>query len=214
MKQINVLLLIFGALSLDSCMSIAPVNTSFESARVLNRGELEFSGHFSDYYYKEAQYPSYPMNKNVGFRFGVGLNDKIELKLRYEAIIPDVYSFSESVDYYSLITKLQLRQGKSALLIPLSMYSFDGESNYFVISPGVVFTKRINQFIELNSTSKFDVFLNEELNIYYGQQLGIGFSSNLDNWALRPEVGLMKGIGSFDEGSFINWGIGLSIYLN
>lgn len=213
MKYIYVLLVMFGAICLQSCMSIAPVNTSFESARVLRSGQIEFSGHFSDYYYKEAQYSSFPMNKNIGMRFGIGLNDKVELKLRYESIIPDGLTVSESVNYYSLITKLQLSQGKSALLIPLSMYSFDSESNYFVLSPGVIFTKRINQFIELNSTSKFDVFLNENPNIYFGQQLGIGFSSNLDNWAIRPEVGFMKGVSALDEGGFINWGIGLSIYL-
>jgi hypothetical protein len=60
---------------IKSC--IIPVNLSFDSAKMIKKGDVEFQGN-SSYYAEDEQY-------NFGAKVGLGVSDKYNVKIRYEA---------------------------------------------------------------------------------------------------------------------------------
>ena len=211
-------------LSLSSCVSIAPVHSSFEKAGTLGKGNVELSGSFSRYIVG-ANGESEPINKNLGFRAGYGISDKVDIKLRYENLmlnekIPDV-DFKAS--YFSVIPKINFIPGRLSLFVPLSMYRFKTvesgntyKSSSYSIAPHLIstFTSKSNTADispSLNVEYLFDTEKGSEGSFLMGFNLGAGFSSDLRKWAVRPEVGYLFKPG--EQGHIWNYGIALQFVL-
>lgn len=67
-----------------------------------------------------------------------------------------------------------------------------------------------NNKVDFTGDTKADFIFGEVSNTFFGGLFGAGFSSDLDKWALRPEIGI-----SFadDMQTFMNYGLGLQIVL-
>ena len=186
---------------------VVPVNTSFESARMLKKGDIEMSGHYSHYVFKDNG-ESQTTNNNYGARVGYGINNKFNVKLRYERLIaPSSESTSSyGLNYIDLAPKFQLLPGKIAGTLPIGLY-FDESDTKYVISPKLLFTYPARDKFEATLAAKADIFPQDGGDVYLGFNLGLGVSSNLNRWALRPELGLMVKPG--DSGVAWSYGIGL-----
>lgn len=199
--QKSVITLLFPML-LASC--VAPINTTYESARMLGKGEIEVTGNYS-HYSASSEGESDAVNNNFGVRLGYGINNKINLKLRYEGLI-STYEDADMVNYLDIAPKFQIIEGKIAATLPLGLY-FTGDDSKFVISPKFMFTYPANDKFEVTLATKADIFPEDESNVYLGFNLGLGISSDLNRWAIRPEAGLM--IDPNESGVYWAFGVGI-----
>jgi hypothetical protein len=192
---------------------ISPMNSSFESARMLRRGEIELTGGYSKYSSAKRDFPN-TGSKNFGGRIGIGISDKFNLKAEYIRIAP-INELDTALNYMHIAPK------------------FSFIDDYFAVSPTIGFY--FNQYntpilsIELKllgtypASEKFDVTFAPKIIFLtpldeptavpsYGLNLGFGLSTDLSVWAIRPEAGLV-----FSEAGgspYWNIGIGLIYVLN
>lgn len=196
-----------------SCITVAPVNQHYEKAATLGKGNIEASGSISGYVADDA-----PLNRNYGFRVGYGVSDKVDVKLRYEKRIP-FDSGKLHTDYVSIIPKFSIHTNKVALLAPLSRYQtrhrFDGKTLdevSYSFAPQVIrtYTNARNNF-DFSIMAKADFLFHNlaEDEFFLGFNMGAGISTNLDKWALRPEVGYQ--IKPFQGNYAWSYGVGLQL---
>jgi hypothetical protein len=210
------------ALFLISCATVAPVNTSYERAATLGKGGLELAGSYTHYSFS-GDGESAATNNNFGGKVGYGISDKMDLKLRYEKLVPVGLDDSKfKANYISVIPKYSIVNKKFAFLLPLSRYNFKEESeagetfkdHNYSIAPQFIgtFTNKSNQ-ADLSFSLKGDLIIGSEGSNEFlmGFSGGAGISSNLDKWAIRPEVGYLFKPG--ESGGFWNMGVGLQVIL-
>ena len=216
MKQrFTQLLLLFTPLYFFSCANVAPVTNQYEKAGTLKKGNVELTGNFTGYNVVGVG-GSESINNNFGFRAGYGVSDKVDIKFRYERLKPSggLEDSPEGVNYFSIIPKIALIPDKLSLLIPFSYYSSKQEktADYEVydfnsIAPQLIYTlTNKKNTTDLSFGIKADcLFAEGGGGVLFGATVGGGFSSNLNKWAIRPEVGIL----SFGGGaSFFSYGIG------
>ncbi len=189
----------------------APINSTFESAKLLDKGEIEMQGNYSIYYgisFLEDGYVN--LNNNFGFGVGYGITDRFNMKLRYERINTkhSIEIFDEEINvnglnYIELSNKFSLKKDKIAASMPLSIYLYEGES-LFSLDPRFFFTFRKNENFEFNLIPKAHIFVGDGIGIMPGINLGVGLSNNLNEWAIRPELG-------FD--GYFTFGVGVNYYI-
>lgn len=206
-----------------SCATVAPVNTSYERAATLGKGGLELAGSYTHYSFS-GDGESAATNNNYGGKIGYGIDDKLDIKVRYEKLVPvDMGTDSKlKANYISVIPKFSIKDKKFAFLIPFSRYNFKDESeagetikdHSYSIAPQFIgtWTNKTNQ-VDLSLSMKGDLIINSEGDnqILMGFSGGTGFSSNLDKWAIRPEVGYLFKPG--EPGGYWNVGVGLQVIL-
>jgi len=218
-------------LLLSSCISMAPVNSTFESAKTLSKGQFELQGHYSKYTYREKSEEAgiattnEASNANVGVRVGYGISDRLDLKLRYERLKPLLQEDKDQVDrinYFSLTPRYNILKDYISGGVELGLYkttvkdaeSGDYSESAFVISPRLAFTYPSTPYFDLTLTSKLDIFTEGSGN-YLGLNLGCGLSSDMNVWSLRPEAGLMFSLD--DIGYGVVWktiGVALILKIN
>ena len=115
-----------------------------------------------------------------------------------------------AINYFEIENKYRFKNTNIALGIPLGYYEFRYDkrsvSGIFAIDPRLylTFSGPSNQF-ELNIIPKAHIFISDEESSFYpGMSLGMGFSTDLNKWAIRPEIGY--------DGS-LSLGLGLNIII-
>lgn len=220
MKRELYLLIIFP-IFLSSCF--APINLSYESAKTLNKGEIDIQGNYSRYY--EPGYDDgglLNVNNNFGFKLGYGINDKYTIKLRYERLVMNPNYFIELFDYsynYEIIAlnyieidnKLQLKNPNIAFGIHFGYYGLGSQNKFgegiFSLDPRMYFTffGSSNTF-ELNLIPKVRFLVTDGgMAIMPGIAVGLGFSTDLNKWVVRPEL-------AYD--GYFSFGIGLNLNMS
>ncbi len=225
MKSFKTILIVaLYSTGMFSC-AFVPVNNQYEKAGTLKKGNMELSGNFSRNSIS-GDGGSEGINNNIGFRVGYGVSDKFDLKIRYERLMPtrkNEEDFS-GANYFSIVPKIALIPDQMSLLMPLSFYTFknqfnDASTNESLTSfaPQILYTitgaKKKSDF---TFGLKADFLFggggddNNGAALIPGLTLGAGFSSDLNKWAIRPEIGA-----SFlGAGAFINYGIGLQVIIS
>lgn len=212
-------LLLLAALLLSSCSSMLPVNSYFEKAGTLQKGTTEISGHATGYSVSHFERTEKAAS-NFGLRVGHGITDKLDMKFRYEQ-----QTYTRGFDnrlnraqYFSFVPKYAVQQGKLAIALPISTYftkyEIEGTTyneTYASITPWIIYTAtaRSNK-ADLSLGLKYDLVFGNEGNTFFGGFLGAGFSSNLDKWAIRPEVGFSL---ADNKTTYWNYGLGLQLML-
>lgn len=184
-----------------------PINTTFDSAKLLTKGEVEIQGNGSLYRFGSLiDNPSIGTNKNLGLSIGYGISDRINVKLRYEYLRSgfSMNLFDEEITlgdihYLELGGKIPLVKNKLALTVPLGVY-FNQNGSFYCIDPRLTYTYRLNKIFEASVIPKTHLlFAEDEFLAMPGINIGLGISSNLDKWAIRPEFGydfnLVFGVG-------------------
>ncbi|HEU4632477.1 MAG TPA: hypothetical protein VFS22_00740 [Flavisolibacter sp.] len=227
MKQKYLLLTagLLASLSFVSCVTVAPVNAGYENAGTLGKGNVELSGNYT-HYVVSSEGESEAINNNYGFKAGLGLSDRFDVKLRYEKLIPvNLEEDSKfKANYVSVIPKVSLKDRKLSFLMPVSRYDLTDEDldgkkikdHSYSIAPQIIrtFTSKTNQ-ADFSIGVKGDYIINTgedaENDFLLGFNIGAGFSNNLNKWAIRPEVGYLFKPG--DGIGFWNMGVGVQFIL-
>jgi hypothetical protein len=225
MRHAQFALRLLSLVFLYSCGSISPVINQFEKAGTLKKGNLELMGNITGYSAAGGG-ESESLNNNFGFRLGYGISDKIDIKFRYERLMPTNnldYENSSKVSYFSLIPKFALLPGKFALLVPISHYSANAEKDprgeiieeaysFSSITPHLVYTvTNVKNTVDFTPGLKADILIaGDGGGVLFGATLGAGFSTDLDKWAIRPEIGVLS-VGA--GGAFVSYGIALQMMI-
>jgi hypothetical protein len=193
-------------LVLPGCM---PFLADQQSARLLPEGDVEVTPSFSSVSFS-AQGETAHIQDQYGVRLGYGAADQVELRATYErirfvggdgglnvigagiktAIVPDVLAFYLPVGFVTG-TDIQTRRT-------------------WTVAPTLLATYRAGQTFEITPSAKaIYPFAAQDPQLFLGFHLGAGISTDLDVWALRPEVGLVVNPG--DEGVSWGWTLGISV---
>lgn len=220
-------LVLFCVISILMTGCFAPVNLSYDSAKTLNKGQIEVQGMYSRYDVTNDTLSSALINQNYGFSVGYGFTDKYTVKARYEYIDPtitfqkvfgdisDEFNGMNSMSYFEINNKLMLIKNTLTISLPLGAYFYNskvidiknGGMGWFTFDPRLYLTF-------FRSSNIFELSLVPKLHVLFGTfggyvtpgiSLGVGLSSNLDKWAIRPEIGYDK---------YLSFGIGASFNIN
>jgi len=187
------------ALVFSQC--VAPYNSTMDSARMLNEGDVQIMGGIARYSHTSE---SEALNNNITGRVSYGINSKTNIFASYTRMrAAGEYSdlSDEGMHYFEAGPKFALRPNRIAVATPLGLYFSEGERTA-VLSPKFLFTwpSASNKF-EFTIATKADIFWSGS--VLFGINMGLGFSSDLDKWAIRPELGYMSG-------GYFNMGVGIT----
>ena len=219
--QIHLLSFLIALIFLNGC-AIAPVATSFESARLVKPGKVQAAILYSSYSMNVEQY-DYPtqngtttsdednttfetLNNNYGVKIIFG-GERTNIGIHYEQLqVPD----GEIVlNYFSLEPKFRLSENKSAFSIPVVVYFSDSDVWEIQLTPTFLFTFSDDKYVELNLSPKAILFLSQAP--MFSLSLGLGLSSDLSQWAIRPEVGYSVSTSPESYSGILHVGAGTSI---
>lgn len=210
----------------SSCFT--PINLEYDSARMLRKGSTEVQASGSAYGFFSGGSAGL-LNTNVGGKLGIGLTNRYNIKLRYEKYFYPSFEglgldlFANS--YVELDNKISFNErGRFALSLPLGFYMWNPSlldetsdlSNrlaFIDFKPKALFTFGNSQTFEFTIIPKCHINFTPNNNeaqspirVSPAVSFGAGLSTDLDKWAIRPEIGL--------EQFFISGGLGFSYYFN
>lgn len=212
-------------LALASCVSVTPVLNSYEKAGTLGRGNAEAAVSYTGYNTSAYERSAHSHN-NYGIRTGYGFSDRFDLKGRYERFTSVLRQGKRepATNYYSLIPKVALAPRFLSLSAPLSRYT------YKEVIEGRSYSREVNSIAsQLHFTytvpgNKMDLTAGLKADYVYGRRgwqreqdllfstsMGAGFSTNVDKWAIRPEVGIMYSAANVT--TYVSYGIGVQYTL-
>jgi hypothetical protein len=210
-------------LSLFSCVSVSPVHSSFERAATLGKGNVELMGNYS-HYVATGGGESAASNNNYGARIGYGVAKNVDMKLRYEKLVPaDAEEKAMyKINYFSVIPKVSIVEKKLSFLMPVSRYNYtenDGgeisKDHIYSIAPqfiGTLTSAKNNADVSFSIKGDYALYSQDQgSDFFMGFNLGAGFSKDLDKWAIRPEVGYIFKPG--EGGGWWSMGIGAQLML-
>lgn len=213
--------ILMATLLFTSCASTLPVNSYYEKAGTLKKGGVEISGSATRYsvsHFDRTEFNS----QGGGFRAGYGVSERFDLKLRYEKqkVSTNFDGRLREYNMISLVPKYALLPGRISIMLPVSRFSNKNQSydtryseKYTSVSPVLLFTltdrKKLAD-VTMGLKSDF-LFGTEESTWYGGGFIGAGFSTNLDKWSIRPEIGFSR---SSSNETFWNYGVGLQFAIS
>ena len=193
----------------------APVNSYYDSARMLDRNESRIGVNYTRYYStnisfmedNESSFTNY--NNNIGLAAGYGLSEKLNLNVRYEYLKSrsDVdflgETFNDFMNYFEIGCKIRLIEEKMALGLPLGLYIYEGGLSGS-ISPRLFMTFGNNEKVEFTAVPSVLLTFGDDIGIFPGVNFGVGLSNNLNKWAIRPEIGY-NGCFNFGVGTYLKF---------
>lgn len=191
------------ALFLFSCiLFLSRCVVPYESARMLPKGDLELKGSFT---HARVSFDgeSEKLDNGIGVGIGYGINDRFNLKFRYEN-----FSNEGSANFLSVGPKFAIVQDRIAAALPIGLYFDEGETEW-VASPMLLFTlPNASNTFEATLGVRGDKIFEQDADWLLGLNLGLGFSKDLNRWAVRPDFGIVFSPGN--DGSYLTFGLAAS----
>lgn len=191
----------------------APLFSDMQSARLVGKRKFEVTPGYTSAGRAFDGHRESIINY-LGFQTAYGLSDKVDLRVRVEhGWLKRSYT-GESYERTGFTgigigPKISLRKDRAALYLPV------GYAQRLVqFQPTVLLTfPVINNKVELNPSAKHILtFCDVCWEPLLAVNLGVGISSDLRKWAIRPEYGLLYDLGS--QGHYTNFAVGFSMNLS
>jgi len=187
---------------LSGCITISPENLNYDSAKMVEKGSVELQGNF-------GYYPAYEQ-VNLGGKVGFGVSPLYNFKIRYESMLHlSNYSGSKRLAWHYLELENKIRISKwCAFSFPLCFYnSTEYIEQWFELKPALILSTNFSKQVDFSLIPKGHFLFGNGYHLeFFGISFGAGFSKNLDEWAIRPEIG-------WDQLGSLSCGIGFSYNL-
>ncbi|MGB6867171.1 MAG: hypothetical protein WBE11_15910 [Candidatus Aminicenantaceae bacterium] len=191
----------------------APVFSDLQSAKLLGPGNFEATPSFSSVSVS-SEGESEHIQNHFGIQAGYGIFSKMDFRLRYERISVDMNSNdSFNVNVLGFGPKFSLLKDWIAFYVPVGFaFGEDIEvSDTWQVHPTLLFTLPISKYFEFNPSAKVLIPFKSEQDTLVAFNLGLAISTNLEKWAIRPEIGFLYNPG--ESGHFMHLSIGFSYYI-
>jgi hypothetical protein len=189
-----------------------PLLADHQSARVLPRGEMEFTPSFSYVSFSDAD-GSVHVQDQYGARLGYGLSKRFDIRAMFEHISMDQDGGGSSYNVVGVGAKFGLVPDRVAFYLPIGFATGEAVgdvSDTWTVAPTLLATWRASPQFELTPSIKaFYPFVMEDPEWFVGVHFGAGISTDLERWAFRPDVGLVKNLDA--DGTTWGFTIGVSI---
>jgi len=190
---------------------VAPFS-ELQSAKLLGPGKIETTAHFSSVSLSSEGESSHVQN-SFGIQSAVGVHMLMDFRLRYEhvGLDPDFGDIS-GVNVLGFGPKFSLVKDWVAIYFPVG-FAFGNDievSDTWQIHPTVLFTVPVNKYVEFNPSAKVLIPFKSEQDTMVAFNLGAGISTDINKWAIRPEIGFLYNPG--ESGYFMHFSLGFSIY--
>jgi hypothetical protein len=183
-----------------------PVNLNYETAEIREKGDVAFTGSLSLQVPRSNELKDtnwLPKELSFGGRMDVGVGERRNLSVRYENTF---ISYDLRQNFIELQWKIALgkhyfdpdNELKIAIGIPMQFYFYEGYQGY-ILNPRLYFT-----FFTLSKNFRFtaipkafviyDYYVASHVGfplVGFGMSFNGALSTNLDKWAIMPEVGLL-----------------------
>lgn len=181
--------------------------STFQSAKTVENGHWQVTGSYSTISFENNGSSSHT-NDNLEVMFRSGAGERSDIGIRYARLLID------DIGDYNLISfepKFMIVRDKLSFFMPISLYFGKNvsESESFHISPGFIATFPFNKNFEASFSPRYMIYTDPNSDNLLAFNFGIGLSSNLDKWALRPELGYLFNPGN--DGHYVQFGVGLSL---
>lgn len=186
--------------------------SDLQSARLVGPGRFEITPSYSSVGLS-ADGETDKLQNNVGVQVATGLVPRVDARVRYEHItFPD----SDSGERASILgagPKFGLVEDRLAVYAPVGVafYSDLDSGETWQLQPSVLFTYPFSDHAEFTASLRGVIWLSEdEWEDLIGANLGLGLSSDLNRWVVRPEAGYLKNPG--EEGTIWQWSLGFTVF--
>jgi hypothetical protein len=192
------------------CGCAAPF-ADLQGARLAGKGRVEVTGSFSSVSFSESG-DSGELQREYTAQMAVGAGEKLDWRFRYTRIGPPGDGSEGSINVFGAGPKFGLNKDRVAVALPVGFAVGEGidVGDTFQIHPTVFFTLPASDNFELNLAGKVLLSVKGG-SAGVAANLGLGISSNLERWALRPEFGVLKYTDS--DGYLRHLSLGLSYNL-
>lgn len=209
-----IILLVCLAVLFPGCASVF---SEMQSAKLAGPGHIEVTPSFSSVSVS-SEGESEHIQNHLGIQAGLGINRIMDFRLRYEHISVDMETFDpESTESFGVNVlgfgpKFSLVKDRVAFYVPVGFaFGEDLEvSDTWQIHPTLLVTLPISKYIEFNPSVKVLVPFQREQEGLVAFNLGVGVSTNLEKWAIRPEIGFLYNPG--ESGHFMHLSIGFTYF--
>lgn len=182
-----------------------------QSARLLPEGDVEITPSFSSVSFSaEGGTGTEHVQDQYGVRLGYGATDQVELRAMYERV--RLVGGDGGLNVVGVGIKSALVPDLLAVYVPVGFVTGSGveTSKTWTVAPTLLATYREGRTFEIIPSMKgIFPFTAEDRQLFLGFHLGAGFSTDLDVWAFRPEVGTVVNLG--DGGVTWGWTVGISV---
>jgi len=181
-----------------------------QGARLAGKGRVQVTPSFSKVGFASSG-GDVSLQREYTLQVAGGVTENLELRGRYTRITPPGGSGGEGgVNVIGAGPKVGLVPGRLAVGLPVGLAFGEGieASETLQAHPTVFFTVPAHRNLEVNLSGKALVPLRGG-DVGLAANLGLGLSTDLDRWAVRPEVGVLKYPG--DEGYIRQVSIGLTL---
>ncbi len=199
---------------IGSQFSCAPLSSDLQSARLVGKRRIEITPGYSTVQFaeekkqvdeKQSQETS---GKLIGLQVAYGLSNKVDIRVRVEH-----FQFRDfTANVFSIGPKVRLVKDRVALYLPVWFVDFKPAQ----LQPTILLTfPIIKNKIEFNPSVKSIVSVggyDPTTGIMVAINGGLGISTDLSKWAIRPEYSLVRDISKGSQ--YRSFSIGLSLNLS
>jgi hypothetical protein len=181
--------MLFGLFAIALVTGCAAPFADLQGARLAGKGRMQITPSFSTVSYS-APGESEELQREYTVQIAGGVTDNVELRARYTRIAPPGGSDGEGgINVIAAGPKFAVLPGRLAVGLPVGLAFGDGieaiQTTQF--HPTVFLTVPVGRNVEVNLSGKALL-----PNAAFAANLGLGLSTNLDRWAVRPEFGVLK----------------------
>ena len=198
--------------SLALLYSCAPVFSELQSARLAGPGRIELTPSYSSVS-ASSEGETEHVQDHYGIQAAVGIASVLDFRVRYERVEVDVENSKPfGVNVLGFGPKFGLVKDWLALYLPVG-FAFGEDikvSETWQFHPTVLFSIPFNKYVELNTSAKALIPLQRDQDTLLAFNVGFGLSSNLDRWAIRPEIGFLYNPNSASKGHYMHLSIGFT----
>ena len=185
--------------------------SDLQSAKLAGKGKSEVTPSFSSVHFSDDEQTGHAQD-HFGVQAAIGVSDRADLRLRYERIVMEKDG-EDPFNVFALGPKIGVIKDVLALNLPVGFALRDNidVSKTWQFHPTLLLMLLSGDLLELNTSAKALVPLNrDDSDVLIAFNVSPGISTDLEKWAIRPEVGLLLNPG--EDGHYIHFSIGITVY--
>ncbi|MEJ2721832.1 MAG: hypothetical protein P8181_11940 [bacterium] len=206
----------FGVAALGLVGCVVPPTASMQSARCMDEKQHRIVPYMTAVERESGvsggQVTHERIANDYGLLVGIGTKYDSELQIRFDRI--QFVDDNDGYNFTSIGPKFGIVEDVFAVVIPFGLY-WNGAGVFFdtiQLHPGMIVSLPVDKHLEISTAGKVIVPLSDAASRWYVLNLGLALSSDVDRWAVLPELGVAWGSGGGAGATLFTYGVSLAFY--